>query len=100
MRRLRKFVKPTGKVVFTVMSEQEIPHTLKSRLATAAVPFLFGFVKDYVYMRLDRFQTPMPLVYELTRKYFSSVETSRWQSPRGNIETHVVASGGEPRVEN
>jgi len=90
--RFKRFIRPGGKVVFTVMSEPTVEFTIKSRLATLALPFLVGPLRHYVYVKLGMFQVPAPVVYEHVRKYFDRVELARWRSQRGNIETHVVAS--------
>jgi len=89
--RFKRFVRPGGKVVFTVLSEQRIPHTFKSRIAASFMPFLVGSARSYVYVKLGFFQTPARAVYEYVRRHFDHVELTRWRSPRGNIETHVVA---------
>lgn len=90
--RFKRFVRPGGKVVFTVMSEPKMGFTLKSRLATAALPFLVGPVRQYVYVKIGMFHTPATLIYDWVHRYFDRVELVRWQSPSGNIETHVIAS--------
>lgn len=84
------FLKTNGTLFFTVPEFLPVDQTWKKRLAQLVEPFLLGYAKRYVRLRLKKFASSEKGVRQLFAGMFGNVQISHWQSGTGRVDLHCI----------
>jgi ubiquinone/menaquinone biosynthesis C-methylase UbiE len=84
------FLKTNGFLFFTVPEFLPVHQTWKRRMAQLVEPFMIGYAKRYVRLRLRKFATTEKEVSQFFAGMFGNVEIGRWQSGTGRVDLHCT----------
>lgn len=89
--RIARFLKPHGMLFFTVPEYTPSTKTWKTRIAELLEPFLVGYAKRYVKLRLRRFNSSSNQVRTLLSANYRVTDISVWESATRRIDLHCIA---------
>jgi SAM-dependent methyltransferase len=89
----RRLLTPGGTIVLTtIQADPPGAHGWRGHLAIRLTPYLWGDLKRRLMVRLKMFTSSPQETKALVSRYFAHVAIDSWQSRRGRIDLHVVAS--------